>query len=106
MYRYRGRRVRTLGDGGEMEKGSGKKRRRSAYFVHFGGRLHRTGVHLFAEEGLRLDARDNEDDTHRVLQVVLDGTRTDDVHLRVYILDHELRGLPCLIACLTRADDD
>src|SRR2546421_181455 len=35
MYRYRGRCVLTLGDGGEMEKGSGKKRRRSVYFVHF-----------------------------------------------------------------------
>src|SRR5256885_6511606 len=60
MYRYRGRCVLTLGDGGEMEKGSGKKRRRSAYFVHFGGRLHDPGVHVLAEERFRLDARDHE----------------------------------------------
>src|SRR5437667_46454 len=106
MYRYRGRRVLTLGDGGEMEKGSGKKRRRSAYFVHFGGRLHRTGVHLFAEEGLRLDARDHEEDPHRVLQVVLDGTTPDDPRLRVDLLAHDLRGLLRLGHRQVRPADD
>src|SRR5213596_2535917 len=106
MYRYRGRRVLTLGDGGEMEKGSGKKRRRSAYFVHFGGRLHRTGVHLFAEEGLRLDARDHEEDPHRVLQVVLDGTTPDDPRLRVDLLAHDLRGLLRLGHGQVRPADD
>src|SRR5207247_9261809 len=60
MYRYRGRRVLTLGDGGEMEKGSGKKRRRSAYFVHFGGRLHEARVHVLAEERTLLDARNSK----------------------------------------------
>src|SRR5438094_416929 len=106
MYRYRGRRVLTLGGGGEMQKGSGKKRRRSAYFVHFGGRLHRTGVHLFAEEGLRLDARDHEEDPHRVLQVVLDGTTPDDPRLRVDLLAHDLRGLLRLGHRQVRPADD
>src|SRR5881398_4117888 len=92
MYRYRGRRVLTLGDGGEMEKGSGKKRRRSAYFVHFGGGLHRTGVHLFAEEGLRLDARDDQEDADRVLQFVVDGAAPDDPGLRVDLLPDDFRG--------------
>src|SRR5207245_10685235 len=71
MYRYRGRRVLTLGYGREMEKGSGKKRRRSAYFVHFSGRLHRTRVDFFAQKRLRLDAGDHEQDPDCVLQVVL-----------------------------------
>src|SRR5438128_12301913 len=93
MYRYRGRRVLTLGDGGEMEKGSGKKRRRSAYFVYFGGRLDEARVHVLAEERLRLDARDHEEHANRVLQVVLDGTAPDDPRLRVDLLAHDLRGL-------------
>src|SRR5947209_3163188 len=77
-------------DGREMEKGSGKKRRRSAYFVHFGGRLHRTRVDFLAQEGLRLDAGDHEQDPDRVLQVVLDGTAPDDPRLRVDLLAHDL----------------
>src|SRR5207245_11396232 len=93
MYRYRGRRVLTLGDGGEMEKGSGVKRRRSAYFVHFGGRLDEARVHVLAEERLRLDTRDDEEHANRVLQVVLDGTAPDDPRLRVDLLADDLRGL-------------
>src|SRR3989441_1512521 len=93
MYRYRGRCVVTLGDGGEMEKGSGKKRRRSVYFVHFGGRLDEARVHVLAEERLRLDARDHQEHANRVLQVVLDGTTPDDPRLRVDFLAHNLRGL-------------
>src|SRR5205807_182111 len=70
----------------------GKKRRRSAYFVHFGGGLHRTGVHLFAEEGLRLDARDDQEDADRVLQFVVDGAAPDDPGLRVDLLPDDFRG--------------
>src|SRR5437879_10147563 len=74
MYRYRGRCVLTLGDGGEMEKGSGKKRRRSVYFVNFGGRLDEARVHVFAEERLRFDARDHQKTATRVLQFVFAAT--------------------------------
>src|SRR5438132_8648374 len=71
---------------GKKRKKVRKKRRRSAYFVHFGRGLHRTGVHLFAEEGLRLHAGDYEQDAHRVLQFVVDGTSPDDPGLRVDLL--------------------
>src|SRR6266702_844348 len=91
---------------GKKRKKVRKKRRRSAYFVHFGGRLHRTGVHLFAEEGLRLDARDHEEDPHRVLQVVLDGTTPDNPRLRVDLLAHDLRGLLRLGHRQVRPADD
>src|SRR2546426_933556 len=106
MYRYRGRCVLTLGDGREMEKGSGKKRRRSAYFVHFGGRLHEARVHVLAEERLRFDARDHQEHANRVLQVVLDGTTPDDPRLRVDLLAHDLRGLLRLGHGQVRPADD
>src|SRR3989449_4013354 len=60
-------------DRGEKEKGSGKKRRRSAYFVHFGGRLDGARVDLLTEQRLRLHARDHKEHPGRVVQVVLDG---------------------------------
>src|SRR2546426_1085122 len=106
MYRYRGRCVLTLGDGGEVEKGSGKKRRRSVYFVHFGGRLDEARVHVLAEERLRLDARDHQEHANRVLQVVLDGTTPDDPRLRVDLLAHNLRGLLRLGHGQVRSADD
>src|SRR6266571_5594456 len=93
-------------DGREVEKGSGKKRRRSAYFVHFCGRLHRTRVDFLAQEGLRLDAGDHEQDPDRVLQVVLDGTAPDDPRLRVDLLAHDLRGLLGLRHGQVRPADD
>src|SRR3989454_1451512 len=80
-------------DGGEKEKGSGKKRRRSAYFVHFGGRLDGARVDLLTEQRLRLHARDHEEHPGRVVQVVLDGAAPDDPRLRVDLLAHDLRGL-------------
>src|SRR5207253_8267686 len=89
-YRYRGRWVLTLARWGRNGKRFGKKRRRSAYFVHFGRGLHRTGVHLFAEEGLRLHAGDHEQHAHGVLQFVVDGASPDDPGLRVDLLTHNL----------------
>src|SRR2546427_295145 len=80
-------------DGGEKEKGSGKKRRRSAYFVHFGGRLDGARVDLLTEQRLRLHARDHEEHPGRVVQVVLDGAAPNDPRLRVDLLAHDLRGL-------------
>src|SRR6266571_3373573 len=76
-----------------MEKGSGKKRRRSAYFVHFGGGPHGSRVDLLAEEGLRLDAGDHEEHPDRVVQIVLDGAPPDDPRLRVDLLPDDLRRL-------------
>src|SRR6266702_1017490 len=76
-----------------MEKGSGKKRRRPAYLVHFGGGPHGSRVDLLAEEGLRLDAGYHEEHADRVVQVVLDGATPDDPRLRVDLLSDDLRRL-------------
>src|SRR6266516_879903 len=76
-----------------MEKGSGKKRRRSAYLVHFGGGPHGSRVDLLAEEGLRLDAGDHEEHADRVVQIVLDGATPDAPRLRVDLLPDDFRRL-------------
>src|SRR5438034_11814675 len=62
--------ARAMGD--NWKKVGDKKRRRSAYLVHFGGGPHGSRVDLLSEEGLRLDARDYEEDAERVVHVVLD----------------------------------
>src|SRR6266498_447621 len=89
-----------------MEKGSGKKRRRSAYFVHFSGGPHGSRVDLLAEEGLRLDAGDHEEYTDRVVQIVLDRAAPDDPRLRVDLLPDDLRGLLGLGDGQVRPADD
>src|SRR2546427_12586098 len=77
---------------GKKRKKVRKKRRRSAYFVHFGRGLHRTGVHLFAEERLRLHTGDHEEHADGVVQLVVDGTAPDDPGLWVDLLADDLRG--------------
>src|SRR2546428_13504102 len=53
-------------DRGEKEKGSGKKRRRSAYFVHFGGRLDGARVDLVGGRRLKIKARNHKGHPCRV----------------------------------------
>src|SRR5467141_5319715 len=79
-------------DGREMEKGSGKKRRRSAYFVHVTGRPHGSGVDFLAKQRLGLDARNHEEHANRVVEIVIDRTAPDDPRLRVDLLTDELRS--------------